>query len=240
MRRPTPRPRALLDHPHPLELGRLVAVELQRAAPDRLVVQPGQQQQAGRLDEIGGVRREAGARIEAVAEARVELSEIGPQAEPGGAARRIGDPDLDQGGAEQPLNRAHGVDEPGPLPVVQRRQQGPRQSVAAPVEFRAFGAPGFGEPYGPHPVIVWSWLHLDQALVLEPAQQAAQIAGVQVEPAPDGPEVSAAVADLPQHPRGSQRTRPGQVLLLKRADPLGHGPVEPSNRGDEVIFRHVL
>ena len=188
----------------------------------------------------GRVRREAGARIESVAEARVEFGEIGSQAELGGAASRIGDPDLDQAGGEKPLYRAHGVDEPGPLPLVQRSQQGPREIIAAPAELRSFAAPGSCELHGPHPVIVWSRLHPDQALVLETAQQPAQVTGVQIEPGPDGPDVRTVVADLPQHPRRSQGTRPGQVLLLERADPLGHGPVEPSHRLDEVTFRHVL
>ena len=176
------------------------------SAPHPTGAQPGQEQQAGWLDEIGRVRREAGARIESVAEARVEFGEIGPQAEPGGAASRIGGPDLDQAGGEKPLYRAHGVDEPGPLPLVQRSQQGPREIIAAPAELRSFAAPGSCEPHGPHPVIVWSRLHPDQALVLETAQQPAQVTGVQIEPGPDGPDVATVVADLPQHPRRSQGT----------------------------------
>ena len=70
----------------------------------------------------------------------------------------------------------------------------------------------------------------DQALLLQRPQESAEVAGVQPEPGPERPDVEAVGPHLPEQTGGSERTAPGQVLLVQRADPLGHRAVEPPDR----------
>ena len=65
----------------------------------------------------------------------------------------------------------------------------------------------------------------DQALGLEPAQQPAEIAGVEVQARAQRTHVGA-VADLPQHPRRSQRPPAREKRVLERADALRDRAVE--------------
>jgi adenylate cyclase len=168
-------------HPHALDL-RPGAVELQRSATDGLVPEPGDEEQARGLGELGGVGGEAPCGIEPGVEAGVELGDVRAQAELRRAARGVLDPDRDEARGEQPLDDAHRVHEPGALRLAERCQQRRRQLVAAPIQQRSFGAAGGGEARGPHPPVVQARLHHDQPVPFERAQQAAQIAGVQAEP----------------------------------------------------------
>jgi hypothetical protein len=69
-------------HPHPLDLRGLVAVELQRAAADRLAAQGGDQEQPGRRAQLLVIRRDAQRRVEPVVEAARQFAEVGAHAAP--------------------------------------------------------------------------------------------------------------------------------------------------------------
>ena len=114
----------------------------------------------------------------------------------------------------------------------------PGQVVAAGVQQLELTPSGARQPDQPDPLVRWVGLELHQTLVLELAQQAAQVAGVQVQPGPQRAEVGAATrctVDLPQHPGGAQRPAPGEVLVVQGADPLGHDPVEAPDGGDFAV-----
>ena len=99
--------------------------------------------------------------------------------------------------------------------------------------------PGAGEPDGAHALVVVARPDVDEALVLEPAQQAAEVAGVEGEPTAQRPAVGAPGRHLPQQSGGAERPATGQVLLVERADPLGHGAVEAAYDGDRLAVHFV-
>jgi hypothetical protein len=64
-------------------------VELHGAGSDRFPVEPGQQQQASRIDELAGRGGDADVRVEAAVEAGVELLEVGTEARGGSITVRV-------------------------------------------------------------------------------------------------------------------------------------------------------
>ena len=220
--------------PHPLDLGRRVVVELERAAPDRLAVQGGDQQEAGGQREFLVVGGDAAGDVESAVEPVRQLGEVGPQAEPGVRMPGIAGADLHRRGHQQPLDLGHRRDEPGALPRAQRAEDGRGQVVGAPVQHRALGQPAAGQARGADPPVGPALFHRDEPVVLQRAQQPAQVARVQVEPRPQQPDVAALGADLPQQPGLPERAVAGQVRIVERSDPLRHGPVEPAYLTDHV------
>src|SRR5262245_52687809 len=77
--------------PHPLELGRVGPVELERATPDGLTAESGDEEDAGRRPELGELGGKAARRVEPGGEPRVELTEVGTEAELGVLMRGVHD-----------------------------------------------------------------------------------------------------------------------------------------------------
>src|SRR4029077_1749042 len=74
--------------------------------------------------------------------------------------------------------------------------------------------------------------YVDQAVVLESAQETAQIAGVQREAPPELQDPGPRGPDLEEQPRGTEAPSGAEERLLHDADPLAPGPVEaPQDAG---------
>ena len=74
--------------------------------------------------------------------------------------------------------------------------------------------------------------HGDEAGILEGSQQAAEIARVELEPSSQPAHLASFGADLPQHTRLSERTVPGEIVVVERTDTLGDRPVEAAHLTD--------
>ena len=61
---------------------------------------------------------------------------------------------------------------------------------------------------------------VDQAVVLERVQEAAEVAGVEAEPRPQVAQVGAVAADLPEQPRLADRPLQAQKRAIEGTDPL--------------------
>ena len=107
---------------------------LDRAAAHRLRVEVGDEQAAGRRGQLCGSAGDAGRGVEARLRAPVQLGEVGPKALPRVGMVRVDRPDLDGGGGEQPLDGAHGVDEPLAALGVEGSEHRLRELVASLVE----------------------------------------------------------------------------------------------------------
>ena len=122
---------------------------------------------------------------------------------------------------------AMAVTQPATLPLAKRPEQRGGRVVGKAVELGPFGLSGHGEPRGPDPPVRLVRLDGDQPVPLQRPQQPAQVAGVQVQPGAQVPDVAAVRADLPQHPGLPERAAAGQERVVERAGPLGDGAVEP-------------
>ena len=137
--------------------------------------------------------------------------------------------DLDHRGGEQSLDVAHGADEPLALAGGERREQRLGDGVAAAVELAQLGEAVGGRARDAHAPVLLAGRHGDHPVGLERAQQPAQVPGVEPQPRPQRPHLAAAGADLPQHARLAQRpVEPGEVVV-ERADPRRHRPVEAAH-----------
>jgi hypothetical protein len=134
-------PRRLGD-PHPLDVGRCVAVELETSTTHWLPAQGCDEEQPGRrphrVDPRGATQR----RVESGVEPAIDLGEVGVQAPLGRGLRRVHGLDVDQGGGEQPLDVSHRGNQPGALGLAERLEERPCQLVAAPIEHAALGRAG--------------------------------------------------------------------------------------------------
>ena len=212
--------------PHPLDVSR-VLVELEHPAPDRLGVQGGEQEQPrgrGHLVVGGG---DAPGRIEPFLEAVRQLGDVGMDCPAGVRVPGVTHADPDRRGHQEPLDLGHRRYQPLPLPLAERVEDGGGRVVGEPVEFGSFGAPAAGQAGCPYPAVRVARLDDDHPVALQRAQQAAQVAGVQVEPGPQQPEVAALGTDLPQQARLPEGSAAGQERLVQRADSLRDDPVEP-------------
>src|SRR6266700_874854 len=212
--------------PHPLDLGGRAGVELQCAAAGRLAVQGRDQEQArgrGHLVVGGG---DAPGRVEAAVEAPGQLLDVGPQAAPGLRVPWVTHADHDGRGGQQPLHVGHGGDEPAALTLGERAEKTGGGLFGAAIEFGPFGPSGGGQPRGPEPSVRLVHLDGDQPVVLQRPQQPAQVAGVQVQPGAQVPDVAAVRADLPQQPRLPERAAAGQEGVMQPRDFSLYGAVD--------------
>ena len=74
----------------------------------------------------------------------------------------------------------------------------------------------------------------DQALALEGAQQAREVARVEPEAAPQLAHLPAVGPDLPQHARRAQGPVASEEALVEGADALADGSVEAPHPGDHL------
>ncbi len=223
-------------HPHPLDVGRPVRVQLHAAAADGLAVQASDDEQAAGSAHLVDVGREAAGGVEADVEAFVELAEVGRQAGRRVRARRVDHVHGHEGGGEQPVDRAHRRDELVTLVGRERGEQRGGELVAALVEQVAFPAAPRREPGRPDPSVVRAGPDRDQAGGLERPQQAAEVPGVEAEPGSQPADVATVGPDLPQDPRGAERPVAGEVVVVQGADALGHRPVEPAHPLDRRVL----
>ena len=88
--------------PHALDLSGIAAVELESAATDRLIPQPGDQDQSSGFAEFVSIGRDAALRVESSLEPLVELREVRLEAIADRGSRGFVDPDRDEPGCEEP------------------------------------------------------------------------------------------------------------------------------------------
>ncbi len=219
-------------HPHPLDLGGRAGVKLERSAADRLRVQGRDQEQASGPGHLVVGGRDAPGRVEAAVEATRQFLDVRSQAVPRVGMPRIALADLDRRGSQQPLHLGHRGNEPAALPRAEWIEQTSGGRVGQAVKFGPFGLPGGGQPGGPEPGVRLAHLDGDQPVPFQRPQQPAQVAGVQVQPRSQVPDVAAGRADLPQQPGLPERPATGQEGVVERADALRDGPVEPPDRLD--------
>ena len=102
-----------------------------------------------------------------------------------------------------------------------------------------FGPPGLGQPRDAAARIVRVRHGLDQALVLQAAQQAAHQAGIEVEIVADRRDVGAPLPDRVEHAGGAERTAAAEEGGVEGADLGGHGAVEAANAGNGVNRHNI-
>ena len=90
-----------------------------------------------------------------------------------------------------------------------------------------------------HTLIIRTPIECDEAFGYQSVHQSAQIAGVETESAPQGPETGTDRADLIEDARLSKRSAPAQEAHLERARPLGDQSVERASCGD-LLLVHPL
>jgi hypothetical protein len=151
------------------------------------------------------------------------------QAALGVGVRRVHAADLDDPGGEQSLDVAHRGDEALALALVERRQERGRQLVAAPVEHVALSAALAREVRGADPPVAAAGRDGDQPGGLERAQQAADVARVELEVGSQRSHVAAVRADLPQHARLAEGAVGREEAVVERAEALRDDAVEATN-----------
>ena len=127
------------------------------------------------------------------------------------AAGGVLDVDVDQPRGEQPLDVAHRLDEPRAL----LRRSAARAATRASSSLRrsssvALGAPGVGEPHRAHAPVGRARLDRDEPVALERAEQAAEVAGVEVEPRAQGAQVGARRRRSPTAPATRRAAGPAR------------------------------
>ena len=145
--------------------------------------------------------------------------------------RRIDDLGFDRRRPQQSLGRRQRRGEVGP-PA--RRQGGEEPTggvLGASIEALPFPPPGLGEHGAALAAVGRVSDDADEALLLELAQQPAEVARVQPEASPQLADAGSAAADLEQQTRRPERSTGVEVRLLEHSDALGEGPVEPAQRG---------
>ena len=195
--------------PHALDLGRLGGRGASALRSRRLAAQAGDEEQSGGLGELVDVGRDALAGIEAGVEAGVELGEVGLDAE---AGRRAGGV-LDVDG-----RRAPAVSRRSTTPIASTsRSRWPSLSETSSDEasssLRRSSRSRSARPASVRRTVRTRLSPAPGCTATSPSRssvdQAAQVAGVEVEPRAQGPQVGAVGADLPQHPRGAERPAAG-------------------------------
>jgi hypothetical protein len=190
---------------------------------------------ATRNSPSGDARGAAQRCVEPGVEPAIDLGEVGGQALLGRGLGRVHGLDVDKGGGEQPLDVGHGGDQPGALGLAERRKEQPCQFVAAPIEHAALGRARLREASGADAPVALVRAHVDESRRFQRAQQAAEVAAVELEPGPQRAHVAAPVTDLPEHPCLAEGTGAGEVVVLEGAHPLGDEPVEPAHLGHHGV-----
>ena len=92
--------------------------------------------------------------------------------------------------------------------------------------------PFFVEARGANAAVVLARTDGDQARGFQRTEDPAEVTRVEIEPGAQAPDIAARLADLPEHPRLSERAIPREVVVAECPDLLGDGPVEPPDLGD--------
>src|SRR5262249_17778571 len=158
----------------------------------------------------------ASGRIEAALEPSVELGEILAQAALRVGMLRVARPDLEERRGEELLHLGHRGHEAQALGLAQRLQQGLGERVAPPIEQVALGGARARRADRPGPLAPGARRDAHEARALERLQQAAQVAGVELEPRAERAQI-AGPADLPEEPRLAEGPVARQVAVVERA-----------------------
>ena len=152
----------VVGHPHPLDLAGVGREVLDAAVRHRPAV-------AGRDQEAARVVRPAG--VEAVREPLVELGEVATGRLAGHRVGRSDTAEVDGRRAHQQVGGRECRGEPVALPGRQRTDDRLGEPVGPVVEVAPRGLPGLGQGRDPAAPVRGVGVHVDQAVVGEPAQQ---------------------------------------------------------------------
>jgi hypothetical protein len=224
-----------VGHPHPLDLRRLLPVQLERGTAHGLAVQPGQEQQPRRRNELVVHGRKAAAGVEAALEAAGELGEVRGDAGPRVRVAGVGRADVDHRRSQQSVHLGHRGDQPALLRPPEPGEHRGGRLVGAGVQLGTLPDAGPRQPGHADPPVNGAGPHRDEPLGLQRPEHPAQVPRVQVEPGPQRPHIGALRADLPQHSGVAERPAPGEERVLQGADPLGDRPVEPADLGHRLV-----
>ena len=213
---------------------------LEGAAADRRIPEVDDQEEPGGGPDLVRLGGRARRRVEAGPGSALELGEVGAQALPRVRMGRVDRPDLHEGSRQEPLDVAHRADEPLALAVDQRLEERPGELVAPPVDDLALGEPGRREPRRPRSAVAHARHDFDQPGRLERAEQPAGVPGVETEPRTQSAHLAALLPDLPEHPRLPERPAAGEVAVVERPDPLGHGTVEAADLRDHRLVHSLI
>src|SRR3954471_7012460 len=195
-----PEPACGWVHPHALDLTRLAPVELHRSAPDRSPAQVRDEHRSLARTHLARLGAGERGRIEARARALLKLREVG-----GETAFRVGgewvdDADVDQRGRQEPLDGGHRVNQLVALLRVERSEHRLGEVVAALVEALALAPARACEASNARAPIRGTRRQRYETRVLERADRATEVTGVEVEPSAQRAQLAAVRADLPQQP----------------------------------------
>ena len=214
-------------------------MKFEPATADRLGMEGRDQEQPRGRDHVLVRGREAPGRVEAGVEPAPQLTDISPDAGAGGRVGWMAHVYLDRRRHQEPLDLGHRAGQPVPLGRAERAEDRRGRLIRAPVKFGSLGQAAAGEPGRAHPAVRPAAVHGDQPVRLQRAEQPAQVPRVQVQTAPQRPDVGAVQADLPQQAGLPERAVTGQELVVERADPLGDGPVEPADLADQGSVHYL-
>ena len=108
--------------------------------------------------------------------------------------------------------------------------------VAERVQPRSLREPGIGQASRPHAPVLRVRLDDREAGPLERSQEAAQIAGVQIELGSEDANVGSVETDLPKQPGFTQWPGARHEAVVQRADSLRDGAVEPPHVNDPGLL----
>jgi hypothetical protein len=161
-----------------------------------------------------------------------ELGEVLDHAEARVPVAGIARTDFDRQCDQQPLDLGHRRDQAIALGPAQRLDDRGRQIVGATVELGPLRQARVCEPHGPDASIGLMLINDDEACRLQRPQQPAHVAGVEIQPGSQRPDISSIRADLPQQTCLTERPVAREEPVVEAADPLGDGAVEPPDLVD--------
>src|SRR5581483_4684947 len=126
------------------------------------------------------------------------------------------------------------------LRLFERREQRRRQLVAAAIEQPPLRQAGTREARDPDAAIGGARRDPHQAVVLQGAQQAADITRVELEAASQLAHLAAIRSDLPEEARLAERPVAGEEAVAERAHALCDHAVEAPDVGDLRAVEHSL
>ena len=153
---------------------------------------------------------------------------------------RADDRELDERRGQQPLDLGHRRDEPLAPRLAQRLEERAGQLVALPVEQLTLGEPRARQLTRAHASVPGARVDADEPGALERAQQAAEVARVELEARAQPADVAAVGSDLPEHPRLAERPVAREVVVFERADSLRDEPVEAPHLTDRGVGHSLI
>jgi len=116
-----------------------------------------------------------------------------------------------------------------------RAEQGGGRPLGAAFQAGPFASPGGCQPDGPLASVDRIGPDGHEVLALELAEQSAQVAGVEPQPAAEVDDPGRAAAQLEEEAGRSERPPGVEIGVAEHADAPSEGPIEPAKNSDLVV-----